>query len=66
MEDFGEISDMKIDMEVVIKHDLGIEIGRIESINFKSGKVLIFFDYVDCPHFASFNLNQILHFEVCS
>lgn len=57
---------MKIGMEVVIKHDLGVEIGRIESINFKSGKVLIFFDYVDCPHFASFNLNQILHFEVCS
>ena len=57
---------MKVGMEVFIKHDLGVEKGQIESINYKSGKVLIFFNHLDCPHFASFNLDQVIHFEVIS
>lgn len=56
--------ELKVGMEVLIKHDLGLEIGQIESINLISGKVLVYFDYVDCPHFATFNLNQVVSFEI--
>jgi len=55
--------NLKVGMQVLLKHDLGLELGEIESINWKSGKVLVYFDYIDCPHFATFNIDQILHFE---
>lgn len=44
---------------VEVTHLQGTEVGIIESINFKSGKVLVFFDYEACPHFDSFNINQV-------
>jgi hypothetical protein len=66
MNRFKNMHKMKVGMEVLIKHDLGLEIGQIESINPKSGKVLVHFDYVDCPHYATFNLDQIMSFEVRS
>jgi hypothetical protein len=50
-------------LEVIVKHDQGLEIGTIYSINFVTGKVLIYFNYPECPHFASFNVNQILDFK---
>jgi hypothetical protein len=58
--------EIKVGMQVLISHDMGLEFGRIESINYKSGKVLVYFDYKACPHFASFNLDQIQHFEFIS
>lgn len=60
------IGGLTVGMDVIVKHDLGLEIGSIESINLRSGKVLLFFDYPDCPHFASFNISQIMSFEVRS
>ena len=45
---------------VVIKHDQGLEIGEISSINYKTGKVDIFFNYQACPHYCTFNLDQIV------
>lgn len=37
----------------------GLEYGKVVSINHKIGKVDIWFDYDSCPHFYSFNFNQI-------
>lgn len=37
----------------------GLEYGKVVSINDKIGKVEIWFDYDSCPHFYSFNFNQI-------
>ena len=45
--------------KVLVSHLQGEEEGEIESINLKTGKVLVFFNYLDCPHFDSFNLNQV-------
>jgi hypothetical protein len=45
--------------QVIVTHLQGEEHGEIESINFKTGKVLVFFNYPDCPHFDSFNLSQV-------
>ena len=53
------IKDIAIGQYVVIKHDRGLEIGTVESINHKSKKVLIFFNYELCPHYCSFNFSQI-------
>ena len=49
-------------MYVIIKHDQGLEIGRVDSINFATGKILIFFNYESCPHFALFNIEQVQEF----
>lgn len=37
----------------------GLEFGKVVSINRNSGKVDIWFDYDSCPHFYTFNFNQI-------
>jgi hypothetical protein len=44
---------------VLVSHLQGEELGVIESINLKSGKVLIYFGYEDCPHFTLFNIAQV-------
>ncbi len=44
---------------VEVTHLQGTEIGEIESVNYQTGKVLVFFNYEACPHFTSFNLSQI-------
>jgi hypothetical protein len=44
---------------VEVQHLQGTEIGEISSINYKTGKALIFFDYEQCPHFDSFNITQL-------
>jgi len=44
---------------VQVTHDQGSETGLLYSINYKSGKALIFSDYKDCPHFFGANINQI-------
>jgi hypothetical protein len=36
----------------------GIEFGVVESINHKSGKVDVYFNYDGCPHFCTFNIWQ--------
>lgn len=57
----GIESFLKVGMDVILKHDMGLEIGQIESVNLKTGKVLIYFNYPECPHFASFNISQIVN-----
>ena len=44
---------------VEVSHLQGTEIGEVESVNYQTGKVLIFFNYDACPHFTSFNLSQV-------
>ena len=44
---------------VEVSHLQGTEIGEVESVNYKTGKVLVFFNYEACPHFTSFNLDQV-------
>lgn len=44
---------------VEVSHLQGTEIGEVESVNYQTGKVLIFFNYEACPHFISFNLSQV-------
>jgi hypothetical protein len=54
------MNSLRPGMVVVIKHDQGLEIGEIYSVNPKAGKVLVFFNYAACPHYASFNISQIM------
>lgn len=44
---------------VEVSHLQGTEIGEVESVNYQTGKVLVFFNYEACPHFTSFNLSQV-------
>jgi len=44
---------------VEVTHNQGNEIGLLYSINYKSGKALIFSDTKECPHFFSANINQL-------
>jgi hypothetical protein len=44
---------------VEVSHLQGTEIGEVESVNYQSGKVLVYFNYEACPHFTSFNLSQV-------
>ena len=44
---------------VEVSHLQGTEIGEVESLNYQTGKVLIFFNYEACPHFTYFNLSQV-------
>lgn len=37
----------------------GIEFGTIASVNSKTQKADVFFNYNACPHFDRFNFNQI-------
>jgi hypothetical protein len=58
------IVELKAGMDVLVKHDQGIEIGSVETVNYLSGKVLVFFDYEACPHFAIFNFNQVSYIPI--
>ena len=44
---------------VEVTHLQGTEIGEVDSVNYQTGKVLVYFNYEACPHFTSFNLNQV-------
>lgn len=44
---------------VEVSHLQGTEIGEVDSVNYQTGKVLIFFNYEACPHLTSFNLSQV-------
>jgi hypothetical protein len=44
---------------VQVMSDAGIEYGVIESINYNTGKVDVYFNYGDCPHFCTFNITQV-------
>ena len=52
-------TNIKKGMRVVVSHLQGEEEGVVESLNYKSGRVLVYFDYPACPHFDSFLLEQI-------
>ena len=49
---------------VEVTHLQGTEAGIVESVNFKTGKVLVFFNYDACPHFDTFNINQVKPFKL--
>ena len=51
--------NMTIGNKVQVTSLAGIEIGVLDSINFNTGKALVFFDYDSCPHFCSFNISQL-------
>ena len=44
---------------VEVTHLQGAEIGEVDSVNYQTGKVLVYFNYEACPHFTSFNLSQV-------
>ena len=50
---------MKTGNKVKVTSLIGEEIGIIHSINLKSGKALVYFNYDACPHFCSFNISQL-------
>ena len=37
----------------------GTEIGKVDSVNYQTGKVIVYFNYEACPLFTSFNLNLV-------
>lgn len=49
---------------VLVSHLQGQEEGTIESVNYKTGKVLVFFNQKECPHYDSFNLSQVTPFPL--
>lgn len=53
---------LKVGTSVKVSHMNGIEFGEIESINYKSGKVLVAFGSGFSLNFCSFNINQV---EAC-
>jgi len=53
------VHNMTIGNKVQVTSLAGIEIGVLDSINFNTGKALVFFDYDSCPHFCSFNISQL-------
>ena len=44
---------------VEVSHLKGIEIGAVESVNYKTGKVQVYFAYEACPHSTSFNRSPL-------
>lgn len=50
---------LSVGQVVEVRHLQGIEVGTIESINWKTGKALVHFKYESCPHFDSFNIEQL-------
>jgi hypothetical protein len=45
--------------KVTVTHLQGSEVGEIESVNWNSGKVLVYFNYESCPHLDSFSIDQV-------
>jgi hypothetical protein len=50
--------------KVTVTHLQGSEVGEIESVNWNSGKVLVYFSYESYPHFDSFSIDQVELFQV--
>lgn len=44
---------------VQVTHDQGMEIGELYSINYRTGKALIFSRSPNCPHYFDVNISQI-------
>jgi hypothetical protein len=53
------VSILKEGQLVEVTHDQGKEVALVYSINYKSGKALMFADNKDCPHFFNANINQL-------
>lgn len=45
--------------KVLVSHDQGDEIGTVYSINYMSGKAVIYIEEPSCPHFYATNIFQI-------
>jgi hypothetical protein len=45
--------------KVLISHEQGEEVGTVFSINYKTGKAVIYIDEPDCPHFYTTNISQL-------
>jgi hypothetical protein len=54
-----EIAKFVTGQIVEVSHDQGTEIGEIYSINYKTGKALIYKNDLGCPHFFGVNISQI-------
>ena len=52
-------ANLKVGMAVEVTHIGGTEFGGIESINYKSGKVLVAFGEGSSLNFCLFNISQV-------
>lgn len=50
--------------KVWVSHDQGEESGEIFSINYRTGKAVIFASNPDCPHYFNVNISQLKSFEL--
>jgi hypothetical protein len=50
---------IKVDQDVLVFHDQGEELGKVYSINHKSGKAVIYVANPECPHFFTTNISQL-------
>jgi hypothetical protein len=45
--------------KVLVTSLVGEEIGELDSINWNTGKAVVWFGDNACPHFCDFNINQV-------
>lgn len=45
--------------KVLVTSLVGEEVGELDSINWATGKALVWFGDNSCPHFCDFNINQV-------
>ena len=45
--------------KVLVSHEQGDEVGIVFSINYKTGKAVIYIDEPNCPHFYTTNISQL-------
>jgi hypothetical protein len=50
--------------KVWISHDQGDELAEIFSINYLTGKAVMFASNPDCPHYFNVNISQLTSFEL--
>lgn len=55
--------DYKPGQYVMVSHDQGLELGEIYSINYISGKAVIYISNPDCPHYFGANISQLHEYK---
>jgi hypothetical protein len=50
---------IKVDQDVLVFHDQREELGQVYSINYKSGKPVIYIANPECPHFFTTNISRL-------
>ena len=52
---------IEVEQDVLVSHDHGQELGQVYSINYKSGKAVIYISNPECPHFFTTNISNLQH-----